>query len=155
MAILSFSHPILMRCWRARALRNDAMMLKEVLKQMRHILTLIVKTKDFDLGWKLGQDMCMKNLKNRKYFVFRMEEINPCETAIVVNKSDRVFVISMRSDRCHTPHITMYQIERLDYVWCVNRKVQSFTFAKSARIAIKLNNTKRWWIFISKKTRFQ
>jgi hypothetical protein len=65
---------------------------------MRHILTPIVRTKDFDLGRKLGLDMCMKNLKNRKYFVFRMKEINPCETAIIVNHSDKVFVISMRSD---------------------------------------------------------
>jgi hypothetical protein len=89
---------------------------------MRHLFTPIVRMKDFDLGRKLGLDICMKNLQNRKYFVFRMKEINPCEMAIVVNKSDKVFVIRMRSDWCHTPYITMYQIKRLDYVWCVNRK---------------------------------
>jgi hypothetical protein len=65
---------------------------------MRHTLTPIVKTKDFDLGRKLGLDICMKNLKNIKYFIFRMKETNPCETTIAINKSNKVFVISMRSD---------------------------------------------------------
>lgn len=42
-----------------------------------------------------------------------MQEINPCETTIVVNESNKVLVINMRSNWCHNPHITMYQIKRL------------------------------------------
>lgn len=129
--VLSFSHPILLGGWRTRLLSNYAICLQKFLKQMRHALTPIVRVKDFDIGRKLGLNMSMKELEIRKYFIFRMQEINPHKTTIVVNKSDKVLVISMISNRCHTPHITMYHIKRLDYSWCVSGKWQSQQELKS------------------------
>ena len=100
--------------------------------------------KNFDIGRKLGLNMCMKKLKNIKQSIFRMQKVNPCEATIVINKSDKVLVISMGSNWRHSPHITVYQIKRLDYLRCVNGKWQNFTFSKPTGIAIKLNNTNRW-----------
>lgn len=96
--ILSFNHPICLGGWKIRLLRDYAISVQKILKQIRYVFTLIVKVKDFDIGKKLGLNMSLKELENGKYFIFKMQEINLREMSIVVNKSDEIFVTSMKSN---------------------------------------------------------
>src|ERR1044072_6191973 len=76
----------------------------------------IVRAKNFNFGRKLGLNIGMKKSGSREDFTFRPQKIDPCETTIVINKSDKVLVMSMRYNRCYPPYITMNHIKSLSYI---------------------------------------
>ncbi|CAA3001361.1 Myosin-11 [Olea europaea subsp. europaea] len=52
-------------------------------------------------------------LKDKENLTLCMEKINPGETTIVINKSNKIFKVSMRYKRCNTPDITMNNIKKM------------------------------------------
>ena len=132
MAIFAFCHPILLRSIWTRSLRQNTFLLKIFLKLIRHILTTRVRAKFFNTCLKLSFNICQKFLKHRKHFRFRPKNIYPGKPTVIINKRDKIFIVSMRNYTRHTPHITMNQLKTSGSTMGTRWERKCFTFRQFA-----------------------
>jgi len=60
-----------------------------------------------NFGLELSLNICHEFLNHGKYFRLREKKEYPSKMTIIINKGDKIFKMSMRSNIRHTPNITM------------------------------------------------
>lgn len=95
---------------------------KVLLKLTRHVFTTRVKTKFYNTSLKLSFNICKKFLKHRKHFRFRPKKIYPSKLTIIINKCDKIFIMSMINYMRHSPHITMNRFKTSGSTMSTRRK---------------------------------
>jgi hypothetical protein len=86
--------------------------LKKALKLIRHVFTARIIAQDLDAGRKLSSRSARNRLKTKKKnFSLSSKEVNPRKMTKVINESNKVFVMSMRNNRCNPPDIIMNNIK--------------------------------------------
>lgn len=97
---LVYFHPILLSSIGTRSLRQNEFF-KVLLKLMRYVFTTRVIMKFFYTILKLSFNICKKFLKHRKHFRFKPKKIYLSKTIVIINKRDKIFIMSMRNYMRH------------------------------------------------------
>lgn len=111
MTILKLSDPILLRTVRTRSLRRNTSRFQILLKIIGHIFFLELENNIFNTRRKLSLKKSNKSLKNREHIGFRLKEIYPSETIIVINEGHEILILSMRKYRTHTSFANMNNLK--------------------------------------------
>lgn len=86
------------------------------MKLVRHIFTSWIRSQDFDRE-KLIIYKSKETLKGRENLTLCIEKINLYEANIIIDKSNKLFIMSMRYYRCNTLYITINNIKKIWKAW--------------------------------------
>ena len=115
MNVLSFGHPILLRCANTRGLMNDSLSLKKWRENLIKIVHGIIRSKPLNCDINLGLDHVVKVGKNRANIIFIFHKIYPRSTSTIINTFG---TINIRNRRW-SPNITTNERKRNKH-FCIN-----------------------------------
>jgi hypothetical protein len=104
MTMLAFSNPVLLRCVRTRNAMGDAKALEVAVQLM--ILATPIRLNGFDFSVQQTLHMRLEGIKDMLNIRLVLEEVNPTETGIIIDKANIIFIPSRRCNSW-TPYIRM------------------------------------------------
>lgn len=103
---------------------------------MQYTFILTLNLRIFDILLKLGVQHIIKFLKCREDLIFEPHKIYPCETTIVINKCNIVFVSHPIEVRGYPPYICENHVKKVQWYVNIELKEVKYGFCSYNKIHI-------------------
>jgi hypothetical protein len=119
---------------------NNFRFIKISAKTTKKVLTPIIRLNNFDVGVKLCLNHFVKRLENREHLTFSFQQIDPCGLRKIINKRNKLTIISYRNNPRRALNINMNNNKSFITFIKTQRKRQPMVFGKFTSFTFKLKN---------------